>query len=318
MRRRRFLGIAASGLAAVAQASLAQPVSRQVRIGLLAPFRSDADIEAVKGSLRALGYVEGRNAVIDVRLGDSMQSPFEKGMNEIVALKPDLVIALGSEATSAAKKATRTVPILFVTGDPVGTGVVASLAHPGGNLTGISLQLAETGQKYLELLRELLPAASVVAVLSNPGNASTSAFLSDADRAAPQLGLRIVSVPVSGPEDAERAFAAIERARANALIVLALADNRVIEFTLTHRIPTLSGLRTMVARGLLMSYGPGLPETSRQMADYVDRVLKGARPADLPIQQPTKLELVLNLRTARAIGLTVPPRFLVRASEVIE
>ena len=321
MDRRTF--VCSSALLVAPLAARAQKPRRVAHIGILSPQRTGPELEDLARALQQFGYVDGRSAVIEWRGSDLGSEHLAELARELVDLKVDVIIALGSEAAQAAKQATTTIPIVFGTGDPVGTGLVQSLARPGGNLTGISNQLSDLATKYLQLLRDALPEASDLAVLWSPANASMAHFLRDVDRVAAQLRFTIRAVAIANAEDLDAAFAAMARARPRAMLVLGWQltfanESRISEFAITNRIPTLSSAKRMVERGLLMFYGPTLAEGSRQIADYVDKILKGAGPSGLPIQQPTKFEFVVNLKTAKALGITIPQSVLLRADEVIQ
>jgi putative tryptophan/tyrosine transport system substrate-binding protein len=283
--------------------------------------------DAFLQELRDLGYVEGRNLQIEYRDAKANPNRFPALAAELVALNVDVIVAAGGTlAALAAKQATTTIPIVFpVVGDPVADGLVASVRRPGGNVTGVAtlLQLVD---KLLELLKDANPTASRVALLLKPDAAperSIKEYRSAAAKAAKALGVQLQIVEARGPEDFERAFADATRARAAALAVLAtpLFDTnrpRLVELALRHRLPTVYPFKSWVEAGGLMSYGPDIRDLFRRAAVYVDKILKGAKPADLPVEQPTKFELAINLRTAKALGLTIPQSLLLRADHVIE
>jgi putative ABC transport system substrate-binding protein len=323
MDRRTFVRVVSGGLLAAPLAARAQKPRRVAHIGILSPMRVGPELEDLARALQRFGYVDGRSAVIEWRGSDLGSEQLAELARELVGLKVDVIITLGSDATQAAKQATTTIPIVFGAGDPVGTGFVRSLARPGGNLTGISNQLSDLATKYLQLLRDALPEASDLAILWSPANAAMAHFLRDVDSVAAQLRFTIRAVAIANAEDLNAAFAAMALARPRAMLVLGWPltfanESRISEFAITNRIPTLSTAKRMAERGLLMFYGPTLAEGDRQIADYVDKILKGAKPADLPIQQPTKFEFVVNLKTAKALGLTIPQSLLLRADEVIQ
>jgi len=307
----------------------AQPAGKVSRIGWLsAGFpRPDRDppVDAFRQGLRELGYVEGQNLVIEYRGAEGRDERLPDLAAELVRLHVDVLVAVGPIATRAAQHATRTLPIVMTgTADPVGAGFVASLARPGGNITGVSLLMAELPGKRLELLKETVPQSTRVAVLANPDNPVYKLYLNNLTVAARALGLHLHVVEVHSADELDPAFAAVTRAGADALMVLsdpALMDNlrgRVADLAATHRLPAMYNWKMYVEAGGLMSYGPSLPERHRRAATYVDKILKGANPADLPVEQPTKFELVINLKTAKALGLTVPPTILFQADEVIQ
>jgi putative ABC transport system substrate-binding protein len=278
-------------------------------------------IEGFQQGLRELGYVEGQDISIEYGLaGSADQLP--DAAAELVRRKVDVIIASGTPPVAAAKNATRTIPVVFVASiDPVATGIVVSLARPGGNVTGFAGIHADLMGKRLELLREVVPGLSRVAVLShamNPGNAE---YIRQAELAAPALGLQLQVVAVRDAGDFERAF----RETRGASAVIQLDDvvftshrRQLVELAARNQLPVMYGFREFVDAGGLMAYGPDLPDLYRRAAAYVDKILKGARPADLPVEQPIKLELVINLKIARAFGLEIPPALLARADEVIE
>jgi putative ABC transport system substrate-binding protein len=282
-------------------------------------------VEAFRQGLRELGYIEGRNILIEYRWADGRFDRLPALAAELTRLPVDVIVASNTPAALAARKATSTIPIILVTaGDPVGSGLVASLARPGGNVTGLSLfPTLEISGKQLELLKEAFPTVSHVAVLANPANPPTAGLLTETEFAARSLGLRLRVVEVREPKDFDGAFATMKNERVPALLVIAdplVNDNRgrIVVFAATSRLPAIYPYRTFVDAGGLMSYGVDLSDLSRRAATYVDRILKGAKPAELPIEQPTKFELVVNLRTAKALGLTIPPSLLLRADHVIQ
>jgi putative ABC transport system substrate-binding protein len=243
---------------------------------------------------------------------------------ELVRLKVDVIVAPSSIYTAAAKRATSTIPIIFFShADPLGSGHVASLARPGGNITGLSIMMTETNVKGLELLKEAVPGLSRVAVIWDPATPSHGPGLKAIEAAGPALGLRIQPVPVRSATEYDGAFVAVSRERADAVLVLSTplfiaGAKRLADLALTHKLPSLFGPRHHVEAGGLMSYSPDRADLWRRGAIYVDRILKGAKPADLPVQQPTRFELVINLKTAKALGLTIPPSVLFRADKIIE
>jgi putative ABC transport system substrate-binding protein len=319
--RRGALAALASALAAWPLASRGQTLRRVPHIGILSWYRQTE--EDLTRALQQVGYVDGRSAIIDWHWSAGKGQELAEIAAVLVKAEVDVIVALGSEATLAAKEATTTIPIVFSARDPVAAGFVQSLARPGANLTGISNQRSDLASKLLQLLRDLLPDASEVAVIWSPTNASTAVFLHDAEAVSAQYRFKINPVAIANAEDLEPGLAEVGRARPRAIIVtlqpITVAyDTRIGAFALNNRIVTLAGTRRMVERGQLMFYGPTASEGARQIADYVDKVLKGVKPADLPIQQPTKLELVINLKTAKALGLTIPQSLLLRADEVID
>jgi len=295
------------------------------RIGILSNFAApDPQVEALKQGLRDLGWVEGQNVELECRYADGQFDRVPNLVAELVRLKVDIIVTGGEVGIRAARKATRTIPIVMAnSGDPVGTGLVASLARPGGNITGLSLLLPELGAKRLALLKEAVPQVSHVAILWNPTNAAKPLELKSAQDAAGALGVRVSSFEVRDPTGFASAFVAIAKAHPNALIPLADPLTRahreqIGEFAVKNRLPMIAELREFAAAGGLMTYGVNLLDLYRRTATYVDKILKGAKPADLPIEQPTKFELIINLKTAKALGLTIPQSILIRADEVIE
>lgn len=322
MSRRMFINALAGGLLPAPLGVQAQQARRIARIGVLSPSSAGSGKDDLTRVLQEFGYVDGRNAAIEWRWADSEIGRLTNLAAELVRLNVDVIVARGSEATQAAKQATKTIPIVFSAGDPVGTEFVQSLARPEGNLTGISYQQSDLAAKYLQLLRDVLPDASELAVLWSPTNASTAAFLRGANTAAEQLRFEIHAVAIANAEDLEPALAAIARARPRAMIVPSMPmtiayEGRISEFAIKHHIATLTGEKSMVERGQLMFYGP-TADSWRQVADYVDKILKGAKPGDLPVQQPTKFELVINIKTAKALGLMIPRSVLLRADELLQ
>jgi putative tryptophan/tyrosine transport system substrate-binding protein len=325
MNRKKLLpfavGVLLSALSLPAEALQPKKVAR---IGLLTLVVSSSAHEVFKQGLRDLGYIEGQNIVIEYRHAADRAERLPELAAELVRLKVDVIVAAGSQAALAAKNATQTIPVIFTgVGDPVAQGLVASLARPGGNITGLASLSPEVGGKRLELLKEVVPAASRVAVLWNPTNSSNSLQLKEVRAAAQTLALRVQSLEVSKSEDIERAFAAIARERAHALLVFAdpfLTTQRTqfADLAVKNRLPAMYGQSDSVEAGGLMSYAPSFREMHRRAATYCDKILKGTKPTDLPVEQPTKFEFVINLKTAKQIGLTIPPNVLARADRVIK
>ena len=315
-------------LAAPCSAEAQQAAAKVPRIGFLAlnPGANPRLREAFLQGLRDLGYVEGRNVVIEYRSAEGKLERLPALAAELVAFKVDVIVTGGGTPTVlAAKEATRTLPIVFTSAtDPVTDGLVASLARPGGNLTGLSNLAPELVGKCLEQIRETVPRVSLVAVLWQPGSVGGHTdMLKAAELAARPLGVRLQIVEARGPADFDRAFSDMTRARAGALAVLGSGilnseRRRLVDLAARHRLPTVYTSRDFVDAGGLMSYGPSLADSFRRAAAYVDKILKGTKPGDLPIEQPTKFELMINLRTAKALGLTIPPSLLLRADQVIE
>jgi putative tryptophan/tyrosine transport system substrate-binding protein len=322
--RRQFITLL-GGAAAWPLAARAQQPGKAARIGYLAiraPMSAD---EALLQALRELNWIEGRNIVIERRFSAGNFDRLREFAAELVRLKVDAIVAVASASTQAAKDATASIPICFVNaGDPVGQGFAMSLARPGGNVTGVSFDASpDITAKQLQLILETVPKASRVAVLWNPTSPFLRSYWSVAQAAAPALGVVLQSLEVQDASQYETAFKAIGRDRADALVVLSdsfatFHRARIAELAAEHRLPVLYGHRQYVEAGGLMSYGPSLFDVYRRAAAYVDKILKGTRPADLPVEQPTKYELVINLKTAKALGLELPPTLLARADEVIE
>jgi putative tryptophan/tyrosine transport system substrate-binding protein len=285
---------------------------------------SNYNVDGFLQGLQELGYVEGKNLAIEYRwaAGKSDQRLFELAA-ELVSLKVDVIVARTTQATLAAKRATTTIPIVMVgPGDPVGTGLVASLARPGGNITGLSLITTELTGKRLELLKEAFPRVSRVAVLWNSADSAMTLRVKEAETVSPVLGMTIQRVGVQEPNDFEKAFSAMSNKAADALLVVmdpftSFHQRRILDFAVKNQLPAMYERTDLVDAGGLMSYGPALSEIFRRAAHYVDRILKGTKPADLPVEQPMKFELVINLKTAKQIGVTIPPNVLARADKVI-
>ena len=324
MDRRAFIRAIVLITLCVPLAAEAQPAARVYRIGYLAMFPNPASREAFRQGLRDLGWVEGQNIAIEYRYAHGRLEQLVDLAAELVRLKVDLIVTVSPQPVQAAKEATTTVPIVMVAvADPVTYGFITSLARPGGNITGVSLLFPELGAKRLELLREMVPKLSRAAVLWNAANPFRALDLKVAQAGARALGVTLQSLEVRGPDDFDRAFEAASRERARALITLedpltVTHRTRIVGLAAKHRLPALYGLREFVDAGGLMSYAPILLDNFRRAATYVDKILKGANPADLPVEQPTKFELVINMKTAKALGLTIPPSVLGRADQVIE
>jgi len=319
------------GLLAAPLPAMSQPAPKAARIGYLVINVAAGDPrerEAFLQGLRDLGYVEGRNLTIEYRDAQGKPERFPALAAELVALKVDVIVAGGGTAGAmAAKRATTTLPVVFIgVGDPVKDGLVASLAQPGGNVTGLSMASPDLVGKWIELLKQAVPGVSRIAFLMKPDampERTRQDYLKAADTAGRALGVHMQVVEARGPKEFEGAFSTMTRERAGALAVLATPvfsteRGRLADLALKHRLPTMFSLRNFVEAGGLMSYGANTRDLSRRAAGYVGKILKGAKPAELPVEQPTKFELVINLKTARALGLTIPPSLLGRADEVIE
>jgi putative ABC transport system substrate-binding protein len=327
MRRREFIaGLGGATATAWPLAARAQQAGKIYTIGLLnaAPFTVVAAYTVFSDALRELGWIEGKNLAFERRSAENRLERLPDLATELVRLNVDVIVALGTLAPLAAKRATRTIPIVMANaGDPLGSGLVASLSRPGGNVTGMSLMAPDLGGKRLELLKELLPQVFRVAVLWNAANPYSALVFKEVQTAGQILGIQIRSLEVRVPDDFDGAFEALTAQRPDALITvedpLTVSNRKLIaDFAAGYRLPALYGLREFVAAGGLMSYGASLADLYRRTAGYVDKIFKGAKPADLPVQQPTRFELVINLKTATALGLEVPPTLLARADEVIE
>ena len=318
----------ALGLLAGPSIADAQPAGKVPRIGYLLGTSSTVSsrgVEASRQGLRGLGWVEGQNIAIECRFAEGRYDRLPDLAADLVRLKVNVIAAWGTAATMAAKNATRTTPIVMIgAGDPVGIGLVASLARPGGNVTGSTFSVGvETAGKGLELLREALPKVRRVAVLTNPANPSQPLALENVKAAARSLGLQLQLLEARGPDDFDGAFAAMAKERVGALLVVSEAmlnfhRVRLADRVARSKLPSMHGFREDAEAGGLMSYGVDLADLSRRSATYVDKILKGATAGDLPVEQPTKFELVINLKTAKALGLTIPASVLSRADQVIE
>jgi putative tryptophan/tyrosine transport system substrate-binding protein len=329
MKRRQFIALLSGAAVAWPLGASTQQAAKVPRIGYLTGnlAANPHTREAFLQGLRDLGYVEGRNLEIEYRDVEGKYERLPALAAELVALKVDVILAAGTPQPLAAKQATRTIPIVFAgAADPVGSGLVTSLARPGGNVTGLSLLSPELVGKCLEQLKQAVPGVSRVAVLWQPGGSGERTekdMLNGAEGAGRALGVRLQFVEARGPADFDRAFSDMTTARAGALTVLAsnmlLGERRrLVDLAAKNRLPAVYPLREFVDAGGLMAYGPDLADVFRRAATYVDKILKGAKPAALPVEQPTKFELVINLKTAKALGLRIPAVLLARADEVIE
>jgi len=326
--RRAFMSALAGGGLAAPLAAEAQQAAKAPRIGYLSPLSPSSDstrIEAFRQGLRDLGYVEGQNIAIEYRYAEEKFDRLPDLAAELVRLKVDVIVAASTPGIRAAKNATSTIPIIMtLSADPVPTGLVSSLARPGGNITGLSLVSGELSGKRLGLLKEVVPNLSRVAVLFDPANPASLFQLRETEAAAKVLGVQLQPLEVRGSNpDFERAFQATTRGGAGALItpddlVILVHRTRIVEFAAKNRLPAMYGFRELTDAGGLMSYTANRSHLFQRAATYVDKILKGAKPADLPVEQPTKFELVINLKTAKALGLTIPPSVLGRADEVIQ
>jgi len=327
----REKAVVLGALALAATLWTATPVTGQTakvwKIGILEPFNAAVRaqlVTAFRQGLREQGYEEGRNIVLEPRFADGKLERLPGLAAELVGLRVDVIVASSSQAIQAAQNATRTIPIVMTTvGDPVGPGFVASLARPGGNITGLTIQAPELIAKRLQLLKEAVPQVARVAVIWDPAIIHEVHGYQEAETAARSLGVRLLSTNIARAEDLEPAFAAVAQDGADGLLVFenALTSNngkRIVELALRHRLPGVYGLRDLAEAGGLIAYGPSRAENYRRAAIYVDKILKGAKPSDLPVEQPTKFELAINLKTAKTLGVTIAPSLLVRADQVIE
>jgi putative ABC transport system substrate-binding protein len=326
MNRHKFFLTLVALLVVLSLPARAQPQGRARRIGFLGNSTAALEknlIEPFRDGLRELGYVEGKNLLIEYRWAEGKYERFPTLIAELIALNVEVIVTAGTPASLAVKKATTSIPLVMIAvGDPVGTGLIESLAHPGGNVTGLTSIAADLEGKRLELLREVVPTLSHVAVFWNPASPFQVVAEKQVQTAAQLLRMKVLSLGVKAQEQFEDAFATIRRERPGALNVLAdrlFLHNRVpiMEFATKHRLPGVHAYVELVEAGGLMSYGPSYPGMHRRAAYFVDRILRGTKPADLPVEQPAKFELVANLKAAKKIGVTIPPSVLYRADRVI-
>ncbi len=326
MRRRDFITLLSGAAVAWPLAAPAQQPAKLPTIGFLGATTASTDSHrtaAFVQRLRELGWIEGRTVAIEVRWAQGRSEHFAEIAAEFVRLKVDVIVTYATPAVLAAKQATSVIPIVFAAaGDPVGTGLVASLARPGGNVTGLSAQQADLAGKRLELLREVVHGLRRLAIMANIGNPISVLEMGEVQAAARTLGLEVATLEIRRAEDIAPAFETL-KGRADVLYVCnePLVNTnriRINTLALAARLPTMHGLREYVQAGGLMSYGPNIPDLYRRAADYVDKILRGTKPADIPVEQPTKFDLVINLTTVKALGLKIPESFLLRADEVIE
>jgi len=327
MDRRTFVSTAAGALLVKAFPANSQPAAKVPRIGVLhavTEASASQTAAAFTQGLREHGYVEGQNVVVERRFANGVAEQISGIAAELVRLKVDVIVTTTDVAIAAVKRQTQTIPIVMASStDPVGTGFVASLARPGGNVTGLSSVSPELSAKRLELLKETVPGLSRVALMWNPDVRGAVLEYKETEGAAQSLRLQLQSVEVSRADDFDRAFSALTTGRAEALIVVGSAlaftnRSQIASLALKNRLPTMSAISEYADAGALISYGPNLADLWRRAATYVDKILKGAKPGELPVEQPTKFELVINLKTAKALGLTIPPSLLRRADEVIQ
>jgi len=327
IKRRKFLTLFGGAVLAWPLAVRAQPMAKVWHVGMLettAATLNATNLDAFKQALRQLGYIEGQNLIVEYRSGDGHIERFPQLAAELVRLNVDIIITRGTPAALAAKKATATIPIVMAAiGEPVETGMVASLARPGGNVTGLSAFVTELTAKRIEIMREVIPQLSRMALIDNMANRSVPAQWDETKRAAFALGIQPQLYDVRKAKDIERAFSSAIAQRVNALSVgndsVVIANRiQVVQLAAKHRLPAIYATRDFVDAGGLLSYAAHYPDLYRRAAAYVDKIFKGAKPADLPVEQPTKFEIVVNLKAASALGLTVPSTLLARADEVIE
>ena len=324
MERRAFIAAVGAGLLAAPLATGAQEAKEVPRIGYLLPNASRPTNEAFWAGLRDLGYVEAQNVTIERRYADGNSQRYPTLAAELVRLRVNMIVADGAEATSAARQATATIPIVMIAADPVELGLIKSLNRPGGNVTGLSTNAPDLMGKRLGLLREALPSVSRVAVLANTENPAGAFFLREVEGIGRSVGLEVRAVPLHPGSDFDATLKRISNAHSDAWFLIedptliSRHAARIAQFALSRHLPTMGGSRQYAETGLLMTYGPNYPAMYRRTAFYVDKILKGVRPADLPVEEPTKFELIINLKTAKALGLTIPPLLLARADQVIE
>jgi putative ABC transport system substrate-binding protein len=325
MRRREFITLLGGAAVAWPIGAGAQQVGKIYRIGILEPIsaaRNAANLDALRKGLRELGYVEGRNLVIEYRSADGRAERFPDLASELVRLKVDLIVTRGTPAARAAKDATGTIPVIMATmGDP--RAIVASFARPGGNITGVTTFSTELTAKRIEILKELVPSLSRVALLHNMGNPAVPPEWEETKTAARSLGLQAELLDVRSQGDLGRAFERAIRQHVDALVIGAdgltqMHQQTIVDWVARNRLPAVYPAREFVEAGGLIAYAVNYPDLYFRFASFVDKIFKGAKPADLPIEQPTKFELVINLKTAKALGLTIPPSLLQRADQVIE
>jgi len=328
MRRREFITLISSAVASRPLAAFGQRGERVRRIGVLIPFQADPETQALlaafKQRFKELGWTEGGNVHIDYRFTDGNPERTRAASAELVGLSPDVILAYANPAVSSLMQVTQSIPIVFTqASDPVGSGFVSNLAHPGGNITGLAASSNDTAPKQLELLAMIAPSASRIGILGNPNNPNFASVLKNAQVAGERAGLFITPVAAGNVEEIERAFAAFDKQGIQGVIattdaVFFAQREHIAELALAKRLPTMFSQREYVEAGGLMSYGASSIDAYRQAGIYVGRILKGEKPADLPIVQATKFELVINLKTAKALGLNVPTSMQLLADEMIE
>jgi putative ABC transport system substrate-binding protein len=326
--RRDFIAMLGSAAGTWPLTARAQQPTKVGRVGWIWAGRSAGNLVETAGfrqGLKELGYIEGQNIIVDYRFGEGRTERIADLVAELVQLRPDVLVALGDLTVRAVKSATTTIPVVLMTGDPVGSGFVASLARPGGNITGVSMMQGVEGLtgKRVELLKDALPAATRIGLMYYRDNPTAVRSLGQAEEVAGRLGLVIRPFPARPGDEIEPAIAALSREGVDGVdieptIPFVSYPDETGELLLKYRVPAISELRRIAESGGLISYGPNAFDATRRLAYFVDRILKGAKPADLPVEQASRLELVVNMKTARALGLTIPPMILARADEVIE
>jgi len=324
MRRRQFLGAIGGAAVFLPLMGHAQKLGRNPRIGYLSPARLPQLLQALHDGLHELGYIEGQNIVFDYRFAEGQAKTLDELAADLVRLGPDVIVTVASGAALAAKRATTTIPIVMATvGEPVGIGLVASLARPGGNITGVTLYGSELARKRLELLKEAILGVRRVAVLGNAANPFSAFSWNEVQPAGPALGLELRLFTINDLGEFPATFAAIKQGGADAVLVLSdalfnAARREIIGLAAQHLLPTIFEAREFVEDGGLIAYGPNIPEMTRRSASLIVKILKGANPGDLPIEQPTTFELTVNVQTGKALGIAIPLTLLLRADKVIE
>src|SRR6516225_4703654 len=330
MRRREFIALFGGLAVALPLTARSQQAERSITRPLVAFLGAESAstnehfFDAFRQGMTEHGYVDGQNVILEQRWAEGRSERFPELVSEVIGLKADVIVAVSLPAAFAAKNATKAIPIVFIAGDPLGSGLVSGLARPGGNLTGFSLSLGdEFSSKWLELLKEAVPSISRVAVLWNPVNPASSHYVTVLRDAAEKLGVTLQPHEVSDPDQFNGAFATMVAERAQALIVVVdpltvRYRDRLVELAMRNRLPAMYGFREFVDAGGLIAYGVNVPHLCRRAALYMDKIIKGATPAELPVEQPTRFELVINLKTAKALGVEIPPMLLALADEVIE
>jgi putative ABC transport system substrate-binding protein len=323
MRRRDFIKVIVGSTAGLALPAHAQQFKKVPLVGVLWP-NPPSQFEPIRQGLIDLGYVEGKNIRFEFRWAEGALDKLPELAGDLVRIPVDLIVTLAPQATLAAQRATRTIPIVFVAmGDPLASGVVASLARPGANLTGTTRMISEMSAKHVGLLKEVYPALSNLAVLWNPNNSSHLPALRAVESSARSLSLKIRPLEVRAVADLDNVFTAIVQGQADGILFIAdpvffIQLRRMADFVTANRLPAIANFVEFPKLGGLIGYAPSLPDEFRHAANHIDKILKGANPADLPVEQPTKFQLVINLKTAKMLGITVPPEMLTRADEVIE